>query len=189
LQVTQDRAQRVRLGDARFVLGGCPGIVRLDRNPFAAHQGLQREVPQRFGNRLFHRIVLRDDYRCHRLDLLRTPAAHTAAYASSLSQSTYCGGATAHALGHPRVLTPGHLALDGLDVDLVPPVVAEVEPVAEAVADLQAQRVEGRLIDTAYRRGWLVLLGFHGVRQEIAACLRVPRPPSAVVTVKVILTA
>src|SRR4051812_49886668 len=63
-------------------------------------------------------------------------------------------------LRHLGELAPGHLVLDGLDVDLVPPVVAEVEPVAEAVADLQAQRVEGRLIDTAYRRGGVGVLGF-----------------------------
>src|SRR5580704_1331318 len=49
------------------------------------------------------------------------------------------GRAPADSLRHPRILPPGHLVLDGLDVDLVPPVVAEVEPVAEAVPDLQAQ--------------------------------------------------
>src|SRR5437879_6239819 len=39
--------------------------------------------------------------------------------------------ALADPLDQPRVLAPRHLLLDALDVHLVPPVVAEVEPVAE----------------------------------------------------------
>src|SRR4051812_18127376 len=56
------------------------------------------------------------------------------------------GRALADALGHPRVLAARHHVLDLLDVDLVPPVVAEVEPVAEPALLRQAQRVEGRLV-------------------------------------------
>jgi hypothetical protein len=37
-------------------------------------------------------------------------------------------------LGHLGVFPPGDLLVDGLDVDLVPPAIAEVEPVAELVA-------------------------------------------------------
>src|SRR5262249_35664060 len=48
-------------------------------------------------------------------------------------------------LRHFGELAPGHLVLDGLDVDLVPPVVAEVEPVAETVAYSEAQRLDGGL--------------------------------------------
>src|SRR5262245_19772064 len=73
-------------------------------------------------------------------------------------------------------LAPGHVVLDGLDVDLMPPVVAEVEPVPEAVADLQGQRLDGGFIDTAYRRVGLVFLDFQGVRQDVPASLRVHRP-------------
>src|SRR5579875_1264889 len=79
-------------------------------------------------------------------------------------------------LRHLGELAPGHLALDGLDVDLVPPVVAEIKPVTEAVADLQAQRVDGGLIDTAYRRVGLVFLDFQGIGQDVPASLRVHRP-------------
>src|SRR5262245_31280728 len=42
----------------------------------------------------------------------------------------------AHPLDDPGVLDAGRRLIDALDVDLVPPVVAEVEPVAEAFADL-----------------------------------------------------
>src|SRR5262245_39072168 len=49
-------------------------------------------------------------------------------------------------------LAPGHRVLDGLDVDLVPPVVPEVEPVAEAVAHLEAQRLDGGRVHPTGRR-------------------------------------
>src|SRR4051812_46442697 len=42
-------------------------------------------------------------------------------------------------LRHLREFAFGNLVLDGLDVDLVPPVIAEVEPVAEALPDFQPQ--------------------------------------------------
>src|SRR4051812_30351608 len=52
------------------------------------------------------------------------------------------GRALADPLGHLGELASGGLLLDGLDVDLVPPVIPEVEPVAEALAHLQPERID-----------------------------------------------
>ncbi len=73
LQVAEDGPERVRLGDTRPVLRGRPGVVGLHGHPFAAHQGLRRDAPQRLGDGLFDRVVPRDDHRCHRLVLLGHP--------------------------------------------------------------------------------------------------------------------
>ena len=50
--------------------------------------------------------------------------------------------ALADSLDHLGVLAFRHFIVDGNDVDLVPPVVAKVKPVAERLIHLQPQRVD-----------------------------------------------
>src|SRR5262245_27690503 len=84
--------------------------------------------------------------------------------------------AVAFPLRHFGELAPGHLVLDGLDVDLVPPVVAKVEPVAEAAAHFQPQRLDGGLVHPASRRVLLAALTLVVAGQNVPGCLGVHRP-------------
>ena len=54
-------------------------------------------------------------------------------------------GAPADSLRHPRERPVRHHVFDRRDVDLVPPVVAEVEQIAKTAAHLQPQRIDGCL--------------------------------------------
>jgi len=51
--------------------------------------------------------------------------------------------AVADTLDDLRVLSTRRLAFDGHDVDLMPPVVAEIKPVAEGVPFLESQGSDG----------------------------------------------
>ena len=60
-------------------------------------------------------------------------------------------GALAHTLDDLRVLSTRRLAFDGHDVDLMPPVVAEIKPVTEGVTFLESQGSDGGAIHVAGR--------------------------------------
>ena len=75
--------------------------------------------------------------------------------------------AFANLFGHLGEFTLRNLLFDGLDIDLMPPVIPEVEPVAESVANFQLQGLNGGFIHTANGRIRLPLLDFKGVWQNI----------------------
>src|SRR5512135_422053 len=97
--------------------------------------------------------------------------------------------ALADPLRYLRELAFGNLVPDRLDVDLVPPVIAEVEPVAEAPSDLQSQRVDAGLVNPS--GGWVVLahVRVEGPRQDVPGCLRVHRTRTELELIHVLVPA
>ena len=69
----------------------------------------------------------------------------------------------------------------------MPPVIPEVEPVAEAAANLQAQGIERGLVN--FTSGWIVLGHVEGMGQHVPRRFRVHRPPAELELVHVFVEA
>src|SRR5688500_17941891 len=83
--------------------------------------------------------------------------------------------AVADTLGYLREFSSRCTLLDSHDIDLMPPVVSEVEPVAEEVIDLQAERLNRC---TLHASCWLIPT-VHPCGEHVPPCLRVHRPFAA----------